>query len=95
MTKTKEQLIEALVGDYNVVEGFVRFGLEQGLEGLLHDIQVLTELPYLPDHKREDLMAQCKTAKAFVEVLRYYTGLNYDKEREIIHKGFHKWTESL
>ena len=95
MTKTKEQLIEALVEDCNVVDGFVRFGLEQGLEGLLHGIQVLTELPYLSDHKREDLLDQCKTAQAFVEVLSYYTNSNYSKEREIIREGFHKWTKYL
>lgn len=95
MTKTKEQLVEALVEDYNVVDGFVRFGLEQGLGGILHDIHVLMGSEYLPDHKREDLLDQCKTAQAFVEVLSYYTNSNYSKEREIIREGFHKWTESL
>lgn len=94
MTKTKEQLVEALCSDYDIVDGFVRFGLEYGLEGLLEEINKLKELDHLPDHKSEDLLDQCKTATAFVKVLRYYTTNTYDTERRIIAEGLYKWVAS-
>ena len=93
MTKAKEELVEALLKDYDVVDGFIKFGLAQRLDDIISDIEALVKLGYLPDHKREDLMQHCKDAKAFVEVLEYYTGLKFDKERETIREGFYKWTE--
>ena len=90
MSKSKEQLLDALCEHYDIVEGFVRFGLEQSLEMLLKEIEGLRKVEFLPPHKLQNLLDNCQAAASHVHVLTYYTGLEYDLEKSIIYGGFEK-----
>lgn len=87
MSEAKEKLVESLVSNYDILDGFVVWGLEEGLSNVIYEIERLIEKKDLRDHQWQDLVDLCKDGRAFVHVLRYYTTSEYEAEMTVINKG--------
>ena len=87
MSEAKKKLVESLVSNYDILDGFVVWGLEEGLSTVIYEIERLIEKKDLRDYQWQDLVDLCKDGRAFVRVLRYYTRREYEAEMTIINEG--------
>ena len=88
MKKAKDKLIESIVSNYDILDDFVVWGLEEGLSIVTDEVERLLEKPNLKQHQFDDLIELYHDGKAMIRVLYYYTGDSYNEQKVLLNKAW-------